>query len=111
MGSAISGFPGEDFTDELLSGILSRPWSPLASLPPELEIPLPLLLMPVVPGFDELAAGSPAAELGPSGFWFCAKEAALMRAKQVTKPIAAIFMVSTPLTRTNREGFLGSNWS
>ena len=37
--------------------ILSRPWSPLASIPPEVEVPLPL-------GFDggvvaELAAGSP----------------------------------------------------
>jgi hypothetical protein len=36
----------------LLSGILSRPWSPLASEPPEVEVPLPLLLgrMPLVLG-------------------------------------------------------------
>src|SRR4051794_12795412 len=36
----------------LLSGILSRPWSPLSSLPPEVEVPLPLGLdlaeLPVV---------------------------------------------------------------
>ncbi|MBV9459068.1 MAG: hypothetical protein JO141_16315 [Bradyrhizobium sp.] len=49
-----------------LSGILSKPWSPLASLPPELDVPLPLRLgfmaLPVVgdvPGVAELAAGSP----------------------------------------------------
>ena len=49
-----------------LSGILSRPWSPLASLPPELDVSLPLRLgfmaLPVVgevPGVAELAAGSP----------------------------------------------------
>jgi hypothetical protein len=36
----------------LLSGILSRPRSPLASEPPEVEVPLPLLLgrMPLVLG-------------------------------------------------------------
>jgi hypothetical protein len=47
----------------LLSGILSRPWSPLTSLPPEVELPLPLLLesIPVVSPLElaELAAGSP----------------------------------------------------
>src|ERR1700761_3843061 len=50
----------------LLSGILSLPWSPLASLPPEVDVPLPLPLgfiaLPVVgdvPGVAELAAGSP----------------------------------------------------
>lgn len=49
------------FTDLLLSGIVSLPWSPFASLPPEVEVPLPLLsgAMPVVSlgGFAELAAG------------------------------------------------------
>jgi hypothetical protein len=50
----------------LLSGILSRPWSPLSSLPPDVEVPLPLgfdfIELPVVgaePGVAELAAGSP----------------------------------------------------
>ena|SRR5258707_3322040 len=47
----------------LLSGTLSRPWSPLSSLPPEVELPLPLLLefIPVVSPLElaELAAGSP----------------------------------------------------
>ena len=33
-GLAISALPGAGFAAELLSGILSRPWSPLASLPP-----------------------------------------------------------------------------
>jgi hypothetical protein len=47
----------------LLSGILLRPWSPLSSLPPEVELPLPLLpeFIPVVSPLElaELAAGSP----------------------------------------------------
>jgi hypothetical protein len=47
----------------LLSGILSRPWSAFSSLPPEVELPLPLLLefIPVVSPLElaELAAGSP----------------------------------------------------
>jgi hypothetical protein len=54
------------FTALPLSGILSRPWSPLSSLPPEVEVPLPLgfdfIALPVVgdvPGAAELAAGSP----------------------------------------------------
>jgi hypothetical protein len=43
---------------------LSLPWSPLSSLPPEVEVPLPLLLG-LIPdrfglAFWELAAGSPA---------------------------------------------------
>jgi hypothetical protein len=63
VGSAISGFPGAGFTAELLPGILSRPWSPLSSLPPEVDVPLPLFvgLMPDLSGlaFCELAAGSP----------------------------------------------------
>jgi hypothetical protein len=66
-------------TPWLLSGILSLPWSPLASLPPELEVPLPLGLglieLPVVgdvPGLAELAAGSPVVEPRPLGVPFCA---------------------------------------
>lgn len=61
-------------TPWLLSGILSLPWSPLASLPPEVDVPLPLGLalveLPVVgavPGVAELAAGSPVAEPRPLG--------------------------------------------
>lgn len=69
-------------------GILSRPASPLASLPPELEVPLPLVdraeLPVVVPEFGdadrfaELAAGSPVAEprpRAPSCAWTRASEA------------------------------------
>jgi hypothetical protein len=65
-------------TPWLLSGILSLPWSPLASLPPEVEVPLPLRLgfieLPVVgdvPGVAELAAGSPIVEPRPlaAPFW------------------------------------------
>jgi hypothetical protein len=48
-------------TDLLLLGIVSRPWLLLASLPPEVDVPLPLLFgaIPVVSldEFDELAAG------------------------------------------------------
>src|SRR4051795_299573 len=58
----------------LLSGILSRPWSPLSSLPPEVEVPLPLgldlVVLPVVgeaAGVAELAAGSPVIEPRPVG--------------------------------------------
>jgi hypothetical protein len=56
-------------------GILSRPASPLASLPPELDVPLPLREeLPVVApefgavdGFAELDAGSPVTEPRPLG--------------------------------------------
>src|ERR1700684_3234191 len=56
-------------------GILSWPASPLASLPPELDVPLPLREeLPVVApefgaveGFAELAAGSPVTEPRPLG--------------------------------------------
>jgi hypothetical protein len=46
----MSGFPGLGLTAMLFSGILSRPWSLLASLPPEVDVPLPLLFgaIPVV---------------------------------------------------------------
>jgi hypothetical protein len=61
----------------LLSGILSLPWSPLSSLPPEVDVPLPLGFDPVVvplgaaAGLAELAAGSPCIDPRPLGapFW------------------------------------------
>jgi hypothetical protein len=53
-----------------VSGILSLPWSPLASLPPDVDVPLLILLgfmeLPVVgdvEGFAELDAGSPLREM------------------------------------------------
>jgi hypothetical protein len=76
FGSAPSYFLSGSFgfTVLLLSGILSRPWSPLSSLPPDVEVPLPLGLeeLPTVPagaarGFAELAAGSPATDPRPLG--------------------------------------------
>jgi hypothetical protein len=51
----------------------------LASLPPEVEVPLPLVLgfmelptVGAVPGVAELAAGSPVVEPRPLGAPFCA---------------------------------------
>jgi hypothetical protein len=70
------GLPGAGFTDISLSGILSRPWSRFSSLPPEVDVPLPLGFDPfeaplVAPGaalgLAELAAGSPAVEPRPLG--------------------------------------------
>jgi len=64
-----------------LSGMLSLPWSPLSSRPPELDVPLPLGLLraaPVVgavPGVAELAAGSPVTDPRPLGAPFSAKAA------------------------------------
>jgi len=58
----------------VLSGIVSRPPSILSSLPPDVEVPLPLReeLEPVVLlgsalGLDVLAAGSPVVEPRPLG--------------------------------------------
>jgi hypothetical protein len=58
----------------LLSGILSRPWSPLSSRPPDVDVPLPLGLgfieLPVVgdvPAVAELTAGSPVVDPRPLG--------------------------------------------
>jgi hypothetical protein len=56
-------------------GIWSRPASPLASLPPELDVPLPLreelsVVAPefgAVEGFAQLATRSPVAEPRPLG--------------------------------------------
>jgi hypothetical protein len=68
--------PGSLFglTPWLLSGILSLPWSRLSSLPPDVDVPLPLGLgcieLPVVgevPGVAELAAGSPVVDPRPLG--------------------------------------------
>jgi hypothetical protein len=98
-------------TPWLLSGILSLPWSPLASLPPEVELPLPLRLgfiaLPVVgdvPGVAELAAGSPIVEPRPLGapFWFWAKADAPDNANAVANTIVENFMaVPFPLIRNN----------
>ena len=87
------GLPGDGFTDLSLSGILSLPWSPLSSLPPDVEVPLPLLFgaILVVSGlaFWELAAGSPVAEPWPLGPPVWAEAAVVISAKQAAKPIAA----------------------
>jgi hypothetical protein len=51
----------------LLSGILSLPWSPLASLPPEVEVPLPLLVSGVIPDvslFEEEGGAGSGCHLG-----------------------------------------------
>jgi len=64
----------------LLSGILSLPWSLFSSLPPDVEVPLPLGFDPVVVpvgaalGLAELAAGSPAIEPRPLEVPSCASE-------------------------------------
>ena len=64
-----------------LSGMLSLPWSPISSRPPELDVPLPRGLLraaPVVgavPGVAELAAGFPVTDPRPLGAPFSAKAA------------------------------------
>lgn len=75
-------------------GILSRPASPLASLPPELEVPLPLVdrteLPVVVPefgaedGLAELAAGSPVVEPRPLASCAWARVSEAKRATHTT---------------------------
>jgi hypothetical protein len=74
-GLGMSGLPGDGFTAILLSGILSRPASIFSSLPPDVEVPLPLVgeLEPTVGagsalGLAELAAGSPLTDPRPLGF-------------------------------------------
>jgi hypothetical protein len=86
-------------TPWLLSGILSLPWSPLASLPPEVEVPLPLGLgrieLPVVgdvPGVAELAAGSPVVEPRPLGAPFWAYARVLEIASVAASAIVVSFM-------------------
>jgi hypothetical protein len=86
-------------TPWLLSGILSLPWSPLASLPPEVDVPLPLTLgfieLPVVgdvPGVAELAAGSPIVEPLPLAAPFWARALAPLSANVAASAIADDFM-------------------
>jgi hypothetical protein len=86
-------------TPWLLSGILSLPWSPLASLPPEVDVPLPLGLgfieLPVVgeePGVAELAAGSPIVEPRPLGAPLWAKADAPNNANAAANAIVGSFM-------------------
>jgi hypothetical protein len=87
----MSGFPGDGFTVMLLSGILSRPPSILSSLPPDVDVPLPLFdeLAPVVwgglaLGFALLAAGSPLTEPRPLGFPCATAEERLPRIRIMT---------------------------
>src|SRR4051812_16218390 len=99
----------------LLSGILSRPWSPLSSLPPEVEVPLPLGLdlmeLPVVdeaPVVAVLAAGSPVVELralGPA--WASARLAESKTAKAAIKAARFISSILLP-AETNRRARIGS---
>jgi hypothetical protein len=87
----------------LLSGILSRPWSPLSSLPPDVEVPLPLGLdfieLPVVgaaPGVAELAAGSPVIAPRPLGPPACASATLLETAKVEATANVASFISDPP---------------
>jgi hypothetical protein len=90
-------------TPWLLSGILSRPWSPLASLPPEVDVPLPLRLgfieLPVVgevPGVAEPAAGSPVVDPRPLGAPpLCAKASALENARADAIAVVMSFIASS----------------
>jgi hypothetical protein len=81
----------------LLFGMASRPWSPLASLPPEVEVPLPLLFgaMPVVScfAFAELAAGRGVP--GPPGL-LCANASGADSMNAMAKVIAVSFMGEFP---------------
>jgi hypothetical protein len=88
-------------TPGLLSGILSLPWSPLASLPPDVDVPLPLRLglieLPVVGdvlGVAELAAGSPVVEPRPLGAPPCACAKVLESASAAASEIAESFMAA-----------------
>jgi hypothetical protein len=91
-------------TDLLLFGIVSRPWSPLASLPPEVDVPLPLLFgaMPVVsvdPLDAEFAAGRGVP--GPPAL-LCAYASELDRTKAVAKKTAESFIAWFPFDRQHR---------
>ena len=81
----------------LLSGILSRPPSMLWSLPPDVDVPLPLIdeVEPVVAGgsalgLDVLAAGSPVMDPRPLGLP-CAKATEWLLSRTL-KIIATSFM-------------------
>jgi hypothetical protein len=82
-----------------VSAILSLPWSPLASLPPDVDVPLPLLLgfmeLPVVgdvEGFAELDAGSPVTDPLPLGICDCARANPRDSTKAALGEMTAIFM-------------------
>jgi hypothetical protein len=87
----------------LLSGIRSRPWSPLSSLPPDVEVPLPLgfdcIELPVVgelAGLAELAAGSPTVAPRPLGPPVCASASPLETRKADATANIASFMSGPP---------------
>ena len=72
-------------------------WSSLASLPPEVEVPLPLGVteLPVVGDeleLAELAAGSPIVDPAPLGAPLCAYAKEPHGARAVASAIAASFM-------------------
>jgi hypothetical protein len=91
----------------------------LASLPPEVEVPLPLgfgfIELPVVgeaPGVAELAAGSPVVEPRPLGAppWACAKVPASANAK--ANAMVVSFMAAPPGNahdnRASKQQFLSA---
>jgi hypothetical protein len=96
-------------TDLLLLGILSLPWSPLASLPPEVDVPLPLLLgdIPVVSleEFAELAAGRGVSGL-PGLLWAYANVPE--RANVAASAIVVIFMAKSPFSEITAVRNFGS---
>jgi hypothetical protein len=93
----------------LLSGILSRPASPLSSLPPEDEVPLPLgferAAVPVVGesafGLAELAAGSQVTAPRPLGAPPWAKAAP--ESNMTISAASPAFMSFSLYARANRE--------
>jgi hypothetical protein len=83
----------------------------LASLPPEVEVPLPLRLgfieLPVVgdvPGVEELAAGSPVVEPRPLGAPLCAKAKVPDSASIAVNMIVLGFMVMLSVDHDNSSG-------
>jgi hypothetical protein len=84
--------------------ILSLPWSPLSSRPPEVDVPLPLgfdfVALPVVGeelGAAELAAGSPVVDPGPLGPpAVCASASVEHNARAEPKAIGVSFIASIP---------------
>jgi hypothetical protein len=101
LGSGMSGFPGLRFTAMLFSGILSRPWSLLASLPPEVDVPLPLLFgaIPAV-SLVEFTDGAGLASGLPGLVWAWAHVPE--RANVAANAIMAIFMLKSS-RRNNRH--------
>jgi hypothetical protein len=87
-------------TDLLLFGIVSRPWSPFASLPPDVDVPLPLLFgaMPLVSDDleAELAAGRGVP--GPPGL-LCAYASEPDMAKAAARKAAESFIAEFLLSR------------